>query len=283
MNTKNNAPTRISIPEELDQPQMRQPQRRKPNENVLRILRFGMLISCAAIIVLTLVMFLLPMIKINKIVVEGNSYYDDEYVIKMAGIAEGDELFGWNMQDACDAIMAGYPYASDIYVSISFFTVKIEIVEKQTVMYSDYQNQYFSFDRGLRVLEISTNGEEIFSPFLRVKMPSIASVQVGSKIQFSDATADVSYMTHLLDILKERNLLEKVTYIDFSEKFSLSFVLSNSVRVEIGNLKETNLKFTLLQEVLAQSSINHNIYAVIDVSNTSEPIYKEIAPENLIE
>lgn len=280
MNTRNEAPARIRISEDEVQPQVRRPQRRKPNEGALRILRFGMLFSGAVIVVLALTLLLLPMFKINKIVVEGNNYYDDAAVVEMAGISEGDELFGWDMQAACNAIMAGYPYASDIYVSIQFFTVKIEIVEKPTVMYTEHQNQYFSFDRSLRVLEIA-NGEETFSPFLRVKLPSISAAEVGYTVAMTDSAADLSYLTQLLDFLAERNLLENVTYVDFSERFSLAFVLSNSVRVEIGALKDMNVKMTLIEEELRQHPINHNIYAVIDVSNTSKPIYQEIDAENL--
>lgn len=284
MNTINDAPGSSRIPKEQTQPQMRQPQRRKPNENVLRILRFGMLISGAVILVLALAMLIIPTIKINKIVVEGNSFYDDEYVIKKAGIAIGDELFGWNMQESCDAIMANYPYASDIYVSITFpFTVKIEIVEKPTVMYAEYQNKYISFDRTLRVLEMKTDGEEIFSPFLRVKLPSIAAAQVGSPIQFADTNADVSYLTQLLDVLSERELLDRVTYVDFSEKFSLSFVLSNSVRVEIGALKDMSVKLSLLAQEMQNHPISQGTCAVIDVSNTSKPVRREIAAESLFD
>ena len=77
--------------------------------------------------------------------------------------------------------------------------------------------------------------------------------------------------------------MENVTYVDFSERFSLAFVLSNSVRVEIGALKDMNVKMTLIEEELRQHPINHNIYAVIDVSNTSKPIYKQIAAENLFD
>ena len=282
MNSTNNAPKRIRIEEPMQQP-MRQPQRRKPDENVLRILRLGMLISGAVIFVLALTMLILPAIKINNIVVEGNTYYDDAYVIEKAGISAGDELLGWNMQKSCDDIMAAYPYASDIYISISFFTVKIEIVEKPTVMYTEYQNQYLSIDRTMRVLEMKANGEETFSPFLRVKLPEILSARPGGTLQFADSSADLSYVTQLLDVLSERNLLERVTYVDFSNRFSLSFVLSNAVRVEVGALKDMNVKLTLVEEELNKNPINHNIYAVIDVSNTTKPIWRQINAEDLFD
>ena len=150
-------------------------------------------------------------------------------------------------------------------------------------MYAEYQNQYISFDQSLCVLEMKTDGEEAFSPFLRVKLPAVFVAQVGYPIQFSDSQADLSYLSQLLNILSDGNLLADVTYIDFSERFSLSFILSNSVRVEIGTLKDVNVKLTLLREELQKNPIDHNIYAVIDVSNTSKPIYRQIACENLFD
>ena len=150
-------------------------------------------------------------------------------------------------------------------------------------MYAEYQNQYISFDRDLRVLERKTNGEEAFSPFLRVKLPQVANAQVGAVLQFADGEITPSYFLNLLDILEERNLLADVTYVDFSNRSSLSFVLSNSVRVEIGALKDVNVKLTLLQEELLKKPANHNIYAVIDVSNTSTPTYRKISAENLFD
>ena len=109
MNTRNDTLTRIRISEEEAQPQVRKPERRKPDPKVLHILRLGMLASGVVIVMLALTMLLLPMFKINKIVVEGNTYYDDETVAQMAGIAAGDELFGWNMQESCNALMRHIP------------------------------------------------------------------------------------------------------------------------------------------------------------------------------
>jgi cell division septal protein FtsQ len=110
MNTRNDTPTRIRISEDEVQPQVRKPQRRKPNKKVLSVLRFGMLLSGAVIVVLALTMLILPIFKINKIVVEGNSYYDDETVAQMAGISAGDELFGWDMQKKCLLIILEKDY-----------------------------------------------------------------------------------------------------------------------------------------------------------------------------
>jgi hypothetical protein len=106
---------------------------------------------------------------------------------------------------------------------------------------------------------------------------------VGYKLQFANAEFDPTYLTDLLDLLAEGQLLSSVTYIDFSERFSLSFVLANTTRVEIGDLKDMNIKFTLVNEELRKNPADHNIYAVIDVSNTNKPIYRQIGAENLFD
>ena len=144
-------------------------------------------------------------------------------------------------------------------------------------------SDFISKTRRLRSKEIKSDGEEVFSPFLHVKLPEVLSIKTGSAIQFADAGANLSNLTQLLDVLAERNILERVTYVDCSSLFSLSFVLSNAVRVEIGALNDMNVKLTLLEEELRENPINHNIYAVIDVSNTSTPTYRKISAENLFD
>ena len=111
---------------------------------------------------------------------------------------------------------------------------------------------------------------------------------VGTVIQVADGIARV----HGLENAMQGELLEFPgevygmvlnLHVDAAERFSLSFVLSNAVRVEIGALKDMNIKLALLEEELRKNPINHNIYAVIDVSNTSKPIYREIAAESLFD
>jgi len=51
--------------------------------------------------------------------------------------------------------------------------------------------------------------------------------------------------------------------------------------VEIGELKDMDKKLTLLEEELHKTPINHNIYEVIDISNTSKATRREIDADNL--
>jgi hypothetical protein len=51
----------------------------------------------------------------------------------------------------------------------------------------------------------------------------------------------------------------------------------------IGTGEDYRAKLTLVEEELNKNPVNHNIYAVIDVSNTTKPIWRQISAENLFD
>ncbi len=280
--TQNPNQQRIRISEETAY--VRRPQKRGPDEGALRVLRGAMLICGAVILVLGLLLVIFPMFKVQNIVVEGNNYCDEQAIIAASGIVNGNELIGLDLESAMYAIFANCPNGETCSSSISFpFTVKIRITEQEGVMYAAFQDKYFSFNRDLRVLEIKSNGEEQFSPFLHVKLPAVAAVYPGRTIQFVNSGAELSYLTSLLDTLSRKNLLKDVTYIDFSERFSLSYVLNDTCRVEIGKLADIDLKLTCAEEILKQKGGIAAGYAVIDVSNTDKSTYQKITADQLFE
>lgn len=285
MNTRNEMNTRIRIDEEqMNQAPARAPKKRGPDEGLLRLLRGCMLFCGAVILVLGLLLILFPMFKVQGIVVEGNSYCATQDIVTASGIVEGNELIGLDLESAMYAIFAKCPNVETCTISVSFpFTIKIRVTEKAGVMYAAYGDQYISFSRDFRVLEIDSNGEEKFSPFLRVKLPTVSSAIRGSSIQFADGTTELAYATSLLDSILNRTTLGEVTFVDLSERFSLSFILSNTVRVEIGKLADMELKLTCAEEILRQKGGVAAGYAVIDVSNPSKPTYQKIGAEQLFD
>ncbi len=262
----------------------RQPNNRKqPNEALLRVLRRIMLVAGGIILVLGLLLIILPTLQVKSVVVEGNSYCTSEQIIAASQIEIGDELLEVDLQNALDRIFAECPNVETCSVSISFpFTVKIKVTEKSGVMYTAFNDQYISFDRSFRVLEMKDNGETAFSPFLYVKLPAISGILVGSEIVFAEAEADRTYVGALLEVLEGKDLMERVTYVDFSERFSLSFILDAHTRVELGKLSDAEIKLNLASEILSQKN-NPNAYAVVDVSNVEKPTYQTVAAEVLFD
>ena len=84
----------------------------------------------------------------------------------------------------------------------------------------------------------------------------------------------------LMKQIKDEKLIEKVSYVDFSERFSLSFVLEERCRVELGKLSDVQIKINLMNEILEQKN-PPNAYAVVDVSNVEKPTYQTVEADRL--
>ena len=105
---------------------------------------------------------------------------------------------------------------------------------------------------------------------------------MGAKLTFSDPSVDYAYINGFLDALKTHGVMDKVTYVDFSNKLALSCVFGDQIRLELGALTEVDKKFEKLASVLSrQGSIEG--YAVIDVSNPSEATFRQIEASALYE
>ena len=137
-------------------------------------------------------------------------------------------------------------------------------------MVTEFGGYYASFDRNFEVLEIIKDGEERFSPFLYVKLPSISELQMGKTIRFADE-GDRSYIHLLYDELQKNGVADNVTYIDFSERFSVSLVLSDHFWVELGKVSDVELKLRLVEETLKKKEEGgtdlSKEYAIINVSD----------------
>lgn len=254
--------------------------KKKPNPALLRLLRMAMLIAGGLILLFGLLLLILPMFRVQGIEVSGNSFYTTEQIKEIAGVREGDEVLAVDLQEVVDRILADCPHVDGVSVSMSFpFHIKITLVEKTDVMYTSYQEKYVSFDSNFRVLETIDRGENQFSPFLYVILPQVKSMQKGSTIRFADAEGDRSYIQTLYAAMEEREMLASVTEVDFSERFSVSYVLDGMCRVELGKVASLDAKLRMVDELLAQKGGSRATYAIIDVSNPQKATYRAVSEE----
>ena len=279
-----NTTTTVQTPGENVLPPTRPPHigKKQSNHALLKGLRVSMLIAGCMIFILGLLLLLLPMLKVKSIEVEGNVYYNADVIIAAAGIEVGDELPAIDLNLALRKILDNCPYVERCTISPSLFSIKITVVEKENIMKTMFQNQYITFGRDFSVLEIVDEGEAALSPFLYVNLPSIASVTVGKTISFADNDLDTGYITALWNALEVAELFEDVTAVDVSERFSLSFVLDEQYRVELGKIGNIDVKFAALKEILEEKGKQNQECAVVDVSDVQKPTYRPVDKSELL-
>ena len=255
--------------------------REQKNQQKLSALRGAMIVVIVMILVVGVLLLTIPMFRVKTIVVEGNSYYTDEEIIEASGIKIGDEILSVLMAHQSREIdnrMYQKCNLSTIRISCGLSKVTIIVTEPQNMMYTEGEGEWYSLDRELRVWEKNAE-ESAFSPFLKVKLPKVSYSEEGSFLAFANPAINYDYIADLLDALENADALELVTYIDFSDKFSLSCVFEDTVCMVLGSLENFEKKLECFYNVLKEKESSD--CAVIDVSDPSKATYRRVEPGDL--
>lgn len=245
----------------------------RQNRPLMRLVGLGIMLLGSAIVILTLLLLILPLFRVGKIEVVGNSHYTAEEIIKSAGLEEGVEVLSIDAKKTSDALLDASPYLQSCKISVFPFSVKIEVKEKSRVMYTEYGGKYVSFELlsepALLVLEVADESDTMDS-FIAASLPEISSARVNGRISFKQQTINIAYMKSVIEVLEEYDLYSKVKSIDFSSRTNLFFEIDSGCRIKLGSASELDDKIV---EALNQLNNNHNVIEV-DVSDLTKPTVK---------
>lgn len=249
----------------------RAPRRKKKTDSTLaRVLRVGMLFCGGLIVLLGTLLMLLPLFKIQKIPVSGNSYYSAAEIISAAGVNPGDELFACSLNEVKQGILNECLYIERVTVSSRPSGLRIEVTEYQNVRYTKFNGIYFSFDENFRVLEKRISP---FEEFPYMELPLVKSLSMGGIIKFENADLDLSYIQTLTQALETKGILSSVTALDVSDRFHLSYTLNGKCRVELGDISALEVKLTLAEQAIAENGAADKS-GTLDVSDAKKASYR---------
>ncbi|MBR3894921.1 MAG: hypothetical protein IKJ35_07225 [Clostridia bacterium] len=263
--------------------------RRGPDPKRLRLLYRLMLIVSGMIALGGLLLLILPSFRIKEIRVEGVRQYTEEEVdqiIQASGLEIGQEILALDLENSLASIYKSKncDYIKDARIWCSPFSVRIEIMEEfqpKQRLYIEFNDKYYSLSRDFRVLGESEDASE-FEDFLFVELPEVSALAVGSKLRFSDADLDLSYINEMIDRLEENGTLSQVTSLDVSGKHSVSYVMSDTCRVNFGKVGDSETKLVLVEEILARKGGIGETPSIIDVSNPQKPTYRQLSDSSLL-
>lgn len=259
----------------------RQGGKKRPSPALLRLLHRGMLLLSAVILLLGLALIILPTFRVQTVSVEGASFHTPEEIIEASGIYVGQEILSIDKNAVNLRIWESCKYVDEISIVSSFDSIRIVVTELPNVMYTKFNDTYVSLDRNFRVIG-QTENEADFSSFLYVELPEIASLSLGKTLSFENESIDLTYVTDLLDALAEDGRIERVTSIDFSKKYGVSFVLDGRCRVKLGRVGSLDSKLAVMDEILSMKGESTEIFSLIDVSNLQKPTYRVLSSSDLL-
>lgn len=99
------------------------------------------------------------------------------------------------------------------------------------------------------------------------------SYEVGKNVDLSE-NIEASVLDDLLTALNEHGLVSRLTNIDFSKKYNLTFVLNDIIEVEFGTSEDFDKKTEMLVEILSRNPSDRR--ALINVRNYDEGRYRAL-------
>ncbi len=249
-------------------------QRAHPHEKKLRQLRRSIFITVAILLLTAVLLLVLPMFRVKSFVVEGNSLYSDEDIVRATGMERGDEILALLFDGIDYAHFYGAcPYVQTVTLAYKMSKVVVTVTEAQNVMYTQLPaGEWFTFDSDFRVYEkMSDSAAFSEAGFLYVKLPAVSSAEVGETVVFENASLSYDYVGMLVGKMQEYQILSGIDYIDFSNRLSVSCVFANRIRLEMGTVSELDAKLDRFYDLLRE--IGEVEYAVINVSNPQKATY----------
>lgn len=267
---------RMSEGMKQNDPSRRPRSSRKKNARRMRLVGGVMMIVGALAMLFCLLLVLLPLFRIQRITVEGSSYYTAEQIIAASRLAEGEELFAADTASTAGYILDECAYVKSVTVRIRFpgtISIVVEEATPSSILYTSFNDGWISFDRHCRVLAQGRD-ESVFAPFIKAELPPIASMAVGGRITFVDPEADLSHLSALLDLLEGASLRGEITDVDVRSRFHVSFVMNDSCRVVLGKLDLTEQKLLLVNRILEERDPELAQRSVIDVSDVTKSSFR---------
>ena len=236
-----------------------------------------------AVAVLAVILYVLSgiFLRVGVIAVENASRYDSSELLAKFDELRGEPILRFDKNKAKDRLQTSLPYVKNVSFSVSFPDRLNVSVEGASGVYSvSADGVYLCLDEDFKVLEISSSP---FPDLLQIDGLSFGvsgveeteekSYLLGKKIN-TEENINFSILSELFYELERNGLYERVTYVDFTKKYNLTFYLDGIIQVELGTSEELDRKMGMLLEILARNPADRR--AVINVRNPSEGRYRTL-------
>ena len=240
---------------------LRQRQKRKAKRRTVKRINKGlfkrMIIMAGVVVavVLTMIIFF----RVEHIQVEGNSYYSQEEVLQVCGVATGDNLLTLSRGKISGSIMAPLKYIESVKVSRQLpNTVIIHVTESRPryAVQDSAGDFYLMTAQGKIVEQISPGSAKEYTMIqeLIILPPTIGEeIQIhGSQEDGTKAKGQLTAMQTLLAGIEDAALGRHIASVQIPSSFKISLWYEDRFQVELGNTTRMDYKLEYLKAVVAQ-------------------------------
>ncbi len=236
----------------------RQQTRKAKRRTVKRIDKglFKRLVIMAGVVVAVLLSMII-FFRVDNIVVRGSSYYTEEEVVQVCGVATGDNLLTLSRGKISGSIMAPLKYVESVKVERQLPNTLVIYVTESKPRYAvqDTRGDYFLMTAGGKIVEqISASQAKEFTV---VQELVIQPPAIGEEIQIyaesgaeSKASGQLTAMKTLLTAIEEANLGRHIASVQIPSSYKISLWYEDRFLVELANTSKIDRKLEYLKIVV---------------------------------
>lgn len=229
------------------------------------------------VIVVGVVLSLTVLFKAENIYVNGNKYYPEDTIIRLAGVREGDNIFVASMFGNKKAISGNLPYVKSAGISFQLpNSIVIDIENATASQCVKTGGMYFKVSEENRILEqMPKKSKKLIS----LVAPALKSTKVGDKVEFKD-NSYTKALNSLAECIKKNNY-RKITEINIKRISDISITYDKRIKIKIGLPEALDYKLKTAFAIISEKlDPNHTgkIKGILNVSKcdkTKKSYFKE--------
>lgn len=203
---------------------------------------------------------------VDRVIIKGNTLYDELDLIETSGIEKGENLFEVDTAYAENKLYSVYNYVEEVEVKRSFpNAVTITIVEATPFSVIEEADGYTLVSAGGKVLERGL--EEVPKGMLSVR-------GVSTVTNTEDNAKRMELMKKIIGAMQELEM-EKYVFLDLTETLEITMIYDNRVKVSLGNELEIPYKLQFADSVISEK-LPKTGYQFVDASVPGKIMTKEM-------
>lgn len=226
-------------------------------------------------IILSLTVFF----NVKEVTVTGNSIYTNNDIILASGIKTGDNLVRLGSSKVEKKIVSSLPYVDTATVTKKF-PDKVEIEVTPSVEFANikYESGYLLISGSGKILSYSAAPKSGYPVIIGCENENF---DPGKPVTIADEENEKAFYS-LIETMIAEDVTEKITEIDISDRYNISIVYDDRIRVELGSLNDLSYKLRFSYMLVNEKiSINKKGTLYMKGNNSNEASFVEDIPETI--
>lgn len=191
--------------------------------------------------------------RVTQIIVDGMSYYDYQTLVSSAQVKDGQIIFMVSENNVRTNLKKSLPHVRNATVEFRLpSSVYIAVEEEKAAFYFEMEGEFYVINQEMKVLDRYFSEEALLSDYpglMIVSIPAVKSAITGQDVLFR-SDFDSKHTGDVLVALSSWERYDKVTVMDFSNRFELRIRYMDRFDVDFGSYTDFADKLRLLEKMI---------------------------------